>query len=117
MENKTRCKCGNLICESLLKRSSRICATCGNKRFRAKYLIKYTFNKIKQRAKERGISFELTHEQFEKFCYKYKYIQKKGKEKDSYSIDRINCFEGYTLGNIRAITLSENGRKGVIEKN
>lgn len=116
MENKTRCKCGNLICESLLKRSGRICATCGSKRFKEEHLIKYTFNKIKQRAKARGISFKLTHEQFEKFCYNYKYIQKKGKEKDSYSIDRIDYSKGYVLGNVRAITLSENSKKGVIEK-
>ena len=39
-------------------------------------------------------------------------MQGKGKTKESFSIDRINNDEGYHIGNIRILTLSNNSRKG-----
>lgn len=36
----------------------------------------------------------------------------KGRHADSYSVDRIDNDKGYTIDNIRVLTLSENASKG-----
>lgn len=73
--------------------------------------IKYTFNKIKQRAKERGHEFTLTIEEFTQFVNSTEYMERKGRSKYSLSIDRKNPTEGYHIWNIRVLPYGENSRK------
>jgi hypothetical protein len=51
-------------------------------------------------------------EQFKQFCQETNYIAGKGRTLLSYSIDRIDNTKGYTIDNIRVITVTENSRKG-----
>ena len=82
-----------------------------NRRYRAKNPVKYAYDTLKHNAKRRGKYFDLSFEDFQKFCYEFDYIQGKGKTKKSYSIDRIDNDKGYTIDNIRILTLEENSRK------
>jgi hypothetical protein len=59
-------------------------------------------------AKRRRKPFDLTLEQFSNFCMKTGYGELKGKTATSLSVDRIRSWEGYTVNNIRAISLSDN---------
>jgi hypothetical protein len=53
----------------------------------------------------------LTFEQFKVFAIQTDYLRGKGKTVNSYSIDRIKNEEGYSIGNIQVLTLSENSKK------
>jgi len=78
--------------------------------------VKYSYNNLKGRAKQRGIEFTLTFEQFRRFCVKTKYIQNKGRTVDSYTIDRKDPRKGYTIRNIRILPLHLNaGRRKILD--
>ena len=80
--------------------------------YRQKNLIKYIYNNLKSNSKRRNKEFDLSFEDFEDFAVLTNYIGKRGRQKDSFSIDRIHNELGYTKDNIRSITVSENSRKG-----
>lgn len=82
------------------------------RKWRAEHPIEYAYQTTKDNAKRRGKYFDLTLEQFKKFCRKNDYIGKKGKTRESLSIDCIENEEGYTAKNIRALPLGENSSKG-----
>lgn len=86
------------------------CGKCRSRRFKERFPLKYSFVKLRARAKERGHSFSLTFEEYEKFAIETGYAQLKGKTKYSLSIDRRNPARGYHSDNIRAVSLSLNTR-------
>lgn len=87
------------------------CPRCKTRWYRNTHPLKYYFNKLRSRTKERGHEFSLTFEQYHSFCLNTDYHKLKGKTSLSLSVDRINGREGYHASNIRAITLSNNSRK------
>ena len=72
----------------------------------------YCYSTLKANAKRRGKEFTISFSEFKEFCYKTDYLRGKGKRQDSYSIDRIDNDRGYTLENIRVLSIAENSRKG-----
>lgn len=90
----------------------KFCNTCRSRASRIRNPEKYCYNNLKNNAKRRGKEFDLSYSQFLQFCLATKYIQGKGKSKTSFSIDRIDNWQGYTVSNIRVITLAENSSKG-----
>jgi len=74
--------------------------------------IHHAYINLKHNSKRRGVSFELTKEEFRLFCYETNYIGIKGKTKTTYSIDRIDPDQGYHILNIRVLKHPENCRKG-----
>lgn len=73
--------------------------------------LEYTFNLLKSNAKRRKKPFDLTIDEFKKFCAETNYLERKGKLKSSLTIDRIRSDRGYSYNNIQVLTLSENSRK------
>ena len=71
----------------------------------------YFFNILRGNAKRRGKEFNLTLEEFRKFCKETNYLEFKGKTASSASIDRIRAWEGYHKDNIQILTLSDNVKK------
>ena len=88
-----------------------MCRKCYNKHLRTQNPVKYSYQTLKDNSKRRNKEFNLTLEEFTEFCIKTDYLIGKGKRKESYSIDRRDNTKGYTLDNIRIMTLSENSRK------
>ena len=82
-----------------------------NRRWRERNPLRYFFNKLRYRARERGKVFSLTFEYYCKLVRASGYLEKKGKTATSLSIDRIDEKLGYVPGNVQVITLSENSRK------
>lgn len=105
-------KCLTKFCRGLVMPNahSPYCGKCRSRRFKEKWPLKYSFGKLRARAKERGHAFTLTFEDYESFARQTGYDKLKGKTKHSLSINRKRNSEGYTRENIEAVTLSMNSR-------
>jgi hypothetical protein len=103
-------KCATKFCRSKVQKTEKspICSRCRARRWKERYPLKYSFNKLRNRAGERGHEFLLTFEDYEKFALESGYAKRKGKTAESFSINRINPDRGYEVDNIECITLSEN---------
>lgn len=75
--------------------------------------MRAAYQALKDNAKRRGKDFNLSFDEFKLFCRRTHYLTKKGKTKESYSIDRIKNHLGYTPGNIQVLTLSRNTIKKI----
>lgn len=81
-----------------------------NRKWREENPVHYAYLTLKSNAKRRGHYFNLTLDEFKQFCYRYKYIGKKGRTADGYGVDRIREEGGYTIDNI-AIKKNGNNTK------
>jgi hypothetical protein len=89
----------------------RLCPTCVSREWRANNPVAYAYNNLKHHAKQRGIIFSITREQFQQFVSENNYMNGKGKGPQDLHIDRKNCHRGYELGNLQILTSSENAHK------
>lgn len=92
--------------------TSNYCSTCRSRKSRSSDPLRYSYTTLKNNSKRRGKVFQLTIEEFNKFCIKYNYLRGKGKTSESYSIDCIENDKGYVKDNIRVLPLADNSRKG-----
>ena len=104
--------CKTKYCRGVATPSGRspFCAKCRHRRWKIDHPLKYSYNKLKYRAKERGHEFSLTFDAYEKFAVESGYAALKGKDGTSMSIDRIDPKRGYHADNIRMVTLAHNSR-------
>jgi len=72
-------------------------------------LVRY--GQFKGKAKQRGIFFNISLEEFRKFCNDTGYIIKSGHRGMRYTIDRRDNLKGYVIGNIRLVTNATNINK------
>lgn len=90
-----------------------LCSTHRSQKSRLSDPVKYAFYCKRHTAKQRGIFWDLTLDQFRKFCYESEYMNKKGMTVGTYNIDRIieGKTPGYTEGNLQLLEKLENIRK------
>lgn len=105
--------CKTLECYNKAEKGRNYCSTCKKRKYRKNNPIRSTWHNLKWSAKQRGIPFDLSFKDFKQFATKVKYIQKKGIEKYSYHIDRIDEKQGYTKDNIQLLTNTDNVQKYV----
>lgn len=84
------------------------CPTCNSRKYRLRNPERYAFANVRASARKRRIPFNLTFEQFRSFCRETKYLEQRGRELESLTIDRIDPDLPYQVGNIRALTWREN---------
>lgn len=110
--------CKTKYCRNKRAKQRRVCHKCRSRKYRSKPKneMVFTYHCLKQSAKNRGIEFKLTKEEFKSFCEKTNYIELKGRSKNSMSVDRINPKKGYEIDNIQMITVSENVKKMHLDK-
>jgi len=87
------------------------CNRCKARRFKEAHPLKYAFNKLRGRARERGHQFSLSLSQFMDLAHKSGWATGRGKTADSLSFDRIDETQGYHVDNLQVLTLSENSAK------
>lgn len=106
-------KCRTKYCRGAAHGNCRspYCAKCRTHRFKEKFPLKYSFNLLRARARQRGKAFSLVFKEYKAFAIRTDYAKLKGKTSLSLSIDRKDNREGYHWWNIQAITLRENSRK------
>lgn len=78
--------------------------------------MRYFWNLLKSRARERGKPFGLSFDDYRNFALSSGYFERKGKGSECLSIDRIDDQRGYFKDNIRAITLGENVRRRYVPR-
>ena len=112
----------------ITKKDKNICCAyrCGNKRkakdrfcpkHRHRYTkennyISYAFHIWKSNCRRRGKENTVSLEEFKKFCEKTGYLSGKGRRPESMTIDRIDSSKGYSIENMRILSLSQNASKG-----
>lgn len=87
-------------------------ASEANRRWRESHPLEYCYITLRDNARRRHKEFSLTLEQFREFCYKTKYIKKKGITRDCYTIDREKNEFGYHIWNIKILKNKDNAAKG-----
>lgn len=93
------------------------CARHWQQRWRANNPKKSAYRALKDHAKARGIEFRLTPDYFFGLweCVIHFDLEAESRG-DCVSIDRRKAHMGYVPGNVRVVTISENCRKGALEK-
>jgi hypothetical protein len=83
-------KCRTKFCRggTFKQHHSPYCSKCRSRRFKERHPLKYSFGKLRARAKERGHAFTLTFADYEAFAKQTGYAELKGKTKHSLSINR-----------------------------
>lgn len=84
------------------------CNTCKSRKTRLKDPLGYLFRQVKESARKRSIPFHLTREQFQTFCEQTGYLDKRGREPDDLTIDRIDSSGPYSVDNIRVLNWLDN---------
>lgn len=79
--------------------------------FKERYPLKYHFNLLKCGAKRRGKPVLLTFDEYQKLARESGYDEKRGKEANSLTLDRIDSEGPYSIDNLRVSTQSENSTK------
>lgn len=103
-------KCSN--CKRRARAKNRtLCLPCKNKKHREKDPVATSYENLKFNAKRRGKVFTITLAYFRRFCYRTDYMKGKGRQSDSYTVDRIKEWLGYIPGNIQKMTNGDNVRK------
>lgn len=105
-----RCKTNHCRGRVFPSGRSPFCSKCRTRRFKEAHPEAYAFGKLRSRARERGIEFGLTFEEYRDFGRSSGYFDGKGKTAKSLSIDRKDGNKGYTAANLRCVTLSMNTR-------
>ena len=89
------------------------CYCCLNRRYRANNRMKAAYFTLRDNSKRRNKVFEISFEYFAKFCKQTDYLNKKGRFKHSYHIDRVNEEKGYIEGNLQLLLNPDNVKKYV----
>jgi len=102
--------CATENCYNKAEKNRTLCSCCKQRRYVLNHPLRYIYHNLKGNAKRREKEFTLTFEEFSEFCRKTGYDKLRGKTALSLSIDRKDPCLGYSKGNIRAITLSDNSK-------
>lgn len=104
-------RCSQKYCRNIVD-VRRVCRRCSNRKYRERHPVKAAYYNLKSNAKRRGKDFDISLQDFERWCVETDYIYGKGRTQHSFTIDRIDNSAGYTIDNIRKISNSENAKKG-----
>lgn len=108
-EKKKRRRCVSHGCRRrAAKKKGGRCETCASRLFRLRHDDYYAWRNAKDAAKKRGIPFNLSFEDFQEFCAITGYLEMRGREPTSMTIDRIKNWMPYQVGNIRILTHADN---------
>jgi hypothetical protein len=114
--NRRPDRCDVHGCRSHPAPGRRFCRRCREARYRLFHPYTYSLNKLRNNARRRGHDFDLTLEEWVMFCDLTGYVDARGRGADNLSVDRIDPAQGYTLHNIRAITVAQNSRQAAVDR-
>jgi len=98
------------------RNNGRLCSCHYQRMWRALNPLKAGYASLRDHAVERGISFTLTYEEFERHAIQTSYIEGKGRFAYCLSFDRKNPARGYHDWNVEVVTKSENSARRAREK-
>lgn len=116
VSRKTVHKCSARGCKRKTRTAGTLfCDKHARRAWRYKNKAHAAYENLKRSAKRRGKDFKISLDEWKKFCIATGYHKEKGRSAAAMSIDRIDVTKGYSIENIRVITVSENSRKGATE--
>lgn len=113
--NSMQKKCATKHCRNKAAPKKRFCHKCRKRKAKANNPGYYFFNALQNNARRRGIAFNLTRQEFDKFCQKTGYLEKKGQNGTDLTIDRKDHRRGYEYDNLQVMTHALNSLKGYYE--
>lgn len=90
----------------------RHCWKCRSKMLKERQPITYILRMLRHSAKKRGLACSLTKTELAEFCAKTGYLEKRGNQPNSLTIDRIDRDKGYHIWNMQVLTHAENSAQG-----
>jgi hypothetical protein len=102
-------------CRNSRREHGRLCGTHHMAAWRKRNPMKAAWSTLKYHAKARKLPFTITFDQFKEICEATGYMERKGQRPEDLALDRIKNWKGYTLENVRVITVAVNGSKGYHE--
>ena len=103
--------CPTRGCRNLARRGRTRCCTCRDRAWRERHPAGAAFANLKKHARERGIAFDLSFAEFEAFAARTGYLDRRGRQRDQFHVDRIVSTEGYHAANLQALTNAQNVAK------
>jgi hypothetical protein len=103
-----RVTCKNKGCRHRTQKKRRVCDRCRKRIERDKFPIKGQWCRLRDKAKQRNITFCLPYWYFEHFALQCDYANQTGNEKQSLTVDRKNNLLGYVVGNIQPLSREAN---------
>ena len=94
--------------ESFLPR----CWKCQSRFLKERHPETYVLNAMRNRARQRKLPFTVTLVEFRQFCRETGYLERRGREPESATIDRIDHDKGYHIWNIQILSHEENSANG-----
>lgn len=88
------------------------CWKCRARQLKERRPVTYVLNMLRHSARKRKLPFTLTVEQFEEFCRRTQYLERRGNKPGCLTIDRKDMNDGYHIGNIRVLEFTENSAQG-----
>lgn len=108
--------CAVRFCRKRREKRRTICRRCRQRIDVINNPVANAYRNLKHHARERQIPFDLTYAQFEEFCLMTGYLEHRGRTKLSFSVDREDDTRGYSVDNIRVLTLSANSAKAAADR-
>ena len=109
-EKKRRGLCVLYRCRRYAQAGKNQCPTCRSRLCRLRDPGYYAFQNLKVSARKRGILFLLTRAEFDAFCERTGYLQRRGITAEALTIDRIDHHGPYSADNIRTMCHADNCR-------
>jgi hypothetical protein len=104
-----RCKVKR--CTKAAGMNNSMCPRHKHQWYRDNHPLKYAFDNLRNRARQRGHEFKLSNERYEELALESGWLnEKRGRRSDSLSINRIKSHIGYTDTNVEIIPYGENSR-------
>lgn len=107
-------RCLNKAAINNTGRKLKLCWKCRSRQLKQRHPATYVLNAMRQRARHRGLPFTITLAEFKRFCSETCYLESRGQEPESMTIDRIDHDKGYHIWNIRLLAHAENSASGHI---
>lgn len=103
-------------CRKACRKGGTLCGVHNMRKAVANNPVKYYYIRAKLHAKQRGIPFDLTEEQYRTFVEATGYLNAVGITRLCFHLDRIDHTQGYTITNLQILTCGENSSKGNRER-
>lgn len=108
MKKRARGICVSWCCKRVAVLGRTQCPTCRSRLHRLRNPDAYAYCNLRCSARKRGIGFELSFEDFQEFCAVTGYVELRGKNPESLTVDRIKSDQPYRIGNIRIMRYDDN---------
>lgn len=115
-KNRVAGKCPVLRCRCYSRPKGKLCSKHSTQLWRIKHPVKAAFSNSRHHAKQRGIEWGMTLEEYSSIVDLQRYIDGKGVARMCLQLDRKDHTRGYFLDNIQVITCGENTAKGNSER-